>query len=310
MNIEKAGGWLGRLRSGLSRTAKSFNLGVNPLLKSQGGDDSFLNQLEDQLISADLGLVSSQRIARQVADLRLDQGTPFEKVREILANEIEQILYPLESEIHWSSSKPFVLLVVGVNGTGKTTTIGKIACRLQAEGRSVVLAACDTFRAAAVDQLVIWGERASAEVVSGKQGVDAAGLAFDAVDRAQKNNRDVVLIDTAGRLQNNDDLMAELSKIIRVIKKKDSSAPHGVLLVLDATTGQNATSQVVSFSKACGITGIAMTKLDGTARGGMLVSIAAEQKTPIIYVGVGEGINDLQAFNAKAFSRALLGIEM
>ena len=227
----------------------------------------------------------------------------------MLADEIEKVLAPVARPLVIDTSlKPHVVLVVGVNGTGKTTTIGKLAAKLRAEGKSVVLAAGDTFRAAAIEQLKIWGGRTGATVVAGAQGADAAGLAFDALDKARKDGADVLLIDTAGRLQNKDALMAELEKVIRVVRKLVPEAPHSVLLTLDATTGQNAVSQVEIFGKRAGVTGLVMTKLDGTARGGILVAIAAKYGLPVHFIGIGEGVDDLEPFAAEDFARALVGL--
>jgi fused signal recognition particle receptor len=230
-------------------------------------------------------------------------------VKGVLASEIRKVMDPVAKPLVIDPArKPHVILVVGVNGTGKTTTIGKLTAQLAAEGRKVMLAAGDTFRAAAIEQLKIWGARSNAEVIAGAPGADAAGLAFDALKRAQENGADVLLIDTAGRLQNRDELMAELEKILRVIRKVDPSAPHTVLLTLDATTGQNALSQVEIFGKRAGVTGLVMTKLDGTARGGILVAISAKYGLPVHYIGVGEGIDDLEPFAADDFARALAGL--
>jgi fused signal recognition particle receptor len=240
---------------------------------------------------------------------RYDKEIGEDEVKGVLAAEIERVLKPVAKPLVIDAAKkPHVILVVGVNGTGKTTTIGKLTAQLTAEGRKVVLAAGDTFRAAAIEQLKIWGARSGAEVVAGAPGADAAGLAFDALKRAQEAEADVLLVDTAGRLQNRDELMAELEKILRVIRKIDSSAPHTVLLTLDATTGQNALSQVEIFGKRSGVTGLAMTKLDGTARGGILVAIAAKYGLPVHFIGVGEGIDDLEPFAADEFARALAGL--
>ena len=230
-------------------------------------------------------------------------------MKEVLAAEIAMVLAPVAQPLAIDPAlKPHVVLVVGVNGTGKTTTIGKLTAKLRAEGKSVMLAAGDTFRAAAIEQLKIWGERTGATVVSGAQGADAAGLAFDALERARRDGADVLLIDTAGRLQNKDALMAELEKIIRVIRKLDPTAPHSVLLTLDATTGQNAVNQVEIFGRRAGVTGLVMTKLDGTARGGILVAIAARYGLPVHFIGVGEGVDDLEPFAAEDFARALAGV--
>ena len=234
--------------------------------------------------------------------------TPVE-LREALAEEIAGVLAPAERALDLTAAKPFVLLVVGVNGTGKTTTIGKLAARMRGEGRKVMIAAGDTFRAAAIEQLRVWGERAGAEVVADAPGADAAGLAFNALQKAREAKADVLLIDTAGRLQNKADLMAELAKIVRVLRKLDTTAPHAVLLVLDATTGQNARSQVEVFRGIAEVSGLVMAKLDGTARGGMLVAIAEEFGLPVYFIGVGEGVDDLQPFRATAFARSLVGLE-
>ncbi|MDA1131946.1 MAG: signal recognition particle-docking protein FtsY [Proteobacteria bacterium] len=309
MSADKdTGGWWSRLRSGMRRSAASLGDNLNELLTQRRLDDAAVNELVELLIAADLGVAAAERIAGRIARQRFDPAAPPEQVREALADEIAAVLAPAERPIDWNAAKPFVLLVVGVNGSGKTTTIGKIAHRLRTQGKSVVLAAGDTFRAAAIDQLKIWGERAGATVVAREPGADAAGLAFDAVAGAERDGADVVLIDTAGRLQNKADLMAELGKVVRVLKKRDAAAPHGVLLVLDATTGQNARAQVAAFQELAGVTALAMTKLDGTAHGGMLVALAAEFLLPVAYVGVGEAVEDLQPFDAKSFSRALVGL--
>jgi fused signal recognition particle receptor len=250
--------------------------------------------------------------ARLTADLslaRLGKDVTPEQVRETLADGIAKVLGPVERPLELVGAKPFVILVVGVNGSGKTTTIGKLAHRFQAQGKSVILAAGDTFRAAAIDQLKIWGDRTRAEVVAQAPGADSAGVVFEAIEKAQAQSRDVVLADTAGRLQNKSDLMAELEKIVRVARKLDPAAPHAVLLVLDATTGQNVRSQVDGFKKICDVSGLVMTKLDGSARGGMLVAVAEEFGLPVHFVGVGEGLDDLQPFDATAFARSLAGLK-
>jgi fused signal recognition particle receptor len=301
-------GWLGRLRSGLSRSASALGGGIGKLLARRRIDDDTLQELEDLLVSADLGIATAQAVTRQLADSHRGKEADAGEVRRALAAEIARILEPLAVPIVLDPShKPHVILVAGVNGTGKTTTIGKLAHQFRQDGKKVVIAAADTFRAAAIDQLRIWGERAGAQVVSGKVGGDAAGLAYDALTQARDAGADVLLIDTAGRLQNKADLMAELSKISRVIQKIDGGAPHSSLLVLDATTGQNAHSQVELFQQVCPITGLVMTKLDGTARGGILVALATRFGLPINAIGVGEGIEDLQPFDAKAFAAALVG---
>ncbi len=295
-----------RLNIGLKRSASVLGKNLKPLLLNRNNSLIEFNEIQELLISADLGVKASEIISNRIIERNKNNA----KLNELLATEIENILSPLQSNIEWTSADPFILLVVGANGTGKTTTIGKIACKLKSEGRSVLLVGCDTFRAAAVDQLAVWGERAGVEVKSSKPGMDPAGLSFDAIDDAQKRGLNTVIIDTAGRLHNKETLMAELDKIIRAVKKRISTAPHGVLLVLDATTGQNASSQVAVFNEVCNLTGIVMTKLDGTAKGGMLVSLALEQNVPITYIGIGEEIDDLQPFNATTFSKALVGLDL
>ncbi|MEP6831669.1 MAG: signal recognition particle-docking protein FtsY, partial [Rhizomicrobium sp.] len=264
--------------------------------------------LEEALIRADMGVTEAKRLAGAVAKNRYDSEITDAEVRAILSKEIATTLAPLQKPLAIDGSKkPFVILVAGVNGTGKTTTIGKLARRLTDEGKTVVLAAGDTFRAAAIEQLGVWATRAGAGFVSGKAGGDAAGLAFEALEKAQRENADILLIDTAGRLSNKTALMAELEKIARVIKKRDASAPHAVLLVLDATTGQNAITQVEAFTATVPLTGLIMTKLDGTAKGGILVALAARSALPVHFIGVGEGEADLQPFNAESFAQALIG---
>ncbi|HSM18920.1 MAG TPA: signal recognition particle-docking protein FtsY, partial [Hyphomicrobiales bacterium] len=266
--------------------------------------------LEDILVSADLGVETAMAITQAVGRGRYDKEIAPEEVRRVLAAEVEKVLEPVAAPLAVDpANKPHVILIVGVNGTGKTTTIGKLAARFRAEGRSVMLAAGDTFRAAAVEQLKIWGERTSAPVISRDIGADAAGLVYDAVKAAKDAGSDVLLIDTAGRLQNKANLMAELEKVVRVINMHDATAPHDVILVLDATTGQNAVQQVEIFRQVAGVTGLVMTKLDGTARGGILVAIAAKYGLPVHAVGVGEGVEDLQAFEAGQFARAIAGVE-
>jgi fused signal recognition particle receptor len=252
---------------------------------------------------------SSSALSDALRAGRYDKEISDAEVKAVLADEITKALAPVARPLAIDPAlKPHVVLVVGVNGTGKTTTIGKLAAKLRSEGKSVVLAAGDTFRAAAIEQLKIWGERTGATVVAGAQGADAAGLAYDALERAREAEADVLLIDTAGRLQNKDALMAELEKVIRVIRKVDPSAPHSVLLTLDATTGQNAVNQVDIFGRRAGVTGLVMTKLDGTARGGILVAIAAQYGLPVHFIGVGEGVDDLEPFAAEDFARALAGL--
>jgi fused signal recognition particle receptor len=269
-----------------------------------------VEEIEDVLLRADLGVDVAARIAQAVAQDRYDKTISADEVKAIVAREVAQVLTPVAQPLAVDAArKPFVILVVGVNGSGKTTTIGKLAAKFRAEGRAVMLAAGDTFRAAAIEQLKIWGSRTGAPVVARAHGADAAGLAFDALTAAAQAGTDVLLIDTAGRLQNKTELMGELEKVTRVIRKVDASAPHAVLLVLDATVGQNALAQVEAFGKSAGVTGLVMTKLDGTARGGILVAIAAKFALPVHFIGVGEGVDDLAPFAAADFARAIAGLD-
>ena len=302
--------WWKRLSSGLSRSSSAIGQGITDIFTKRKLDTSTLEDLEDVLVRADLGVVAAQRISEAVGHGRYDREIDPAEVRAVLAEEVERSLTPVAQplKIDWSK-KPFIVLVVGVNGSGKTTTIGKIASKYRAEGRSILLAAGDTFRAAAIEQLRIWGSRIGANVIAREQGADAAGLAFDAVQQARAEGADLLLIDTAGRLQNRAELMSELEKIVRVIKKLDPEAPHAVLLVLDATVGQNALSQVEIFARTAGVTGLVMTKLDGTARGGILVAIAEKYKMPVHFIGIGEGADDLEPFEARDFARAIAGLE-
>ena len=300
--------WLQRLTSGLARSSNALSEGIAAVLTKRKLDAAALDDLEDMLIRADLGSTTAASIVAALRSSRYEREITGEEVKEVLAAEIGKALAPVAAPLSVDlARKPHVILVVGVNGTGKTTTIGKLAARFRDEGKSVVLAAGDTFRAAAIEQLKIWGSRTGAEVVSGEQGADAAGLAFDALTRARDSAADVLIVDTAGRLQNKDNLMAELEKVIRVIRKVDPSAPHTVLLTLDAATGQNAVNQVEIFGKRAGVTGLVMTKLDGTARGGILVAIATKYGLPVHFIGVGEGVDDLEPFSADDFARALVG---
>jgi fused signal recognition particle receptor len=301
--------WWTRLSSGLKRTSASIGGALTDLVSKRKLDAAMVDEIEEVLIRADLGLDNAARIAAAVGEGRYDKAITPEEVKAVLAAEVEKVMTPVAKPLAVGVAKPFVVLVVGVNGSGKTTTIGKLAAKLCAEGRSVMLAAGDTFRAAAIDQLKIWGGRSGASVIARAPGSDAAGLAFDALTEARGEEIDVLLVDTAGRLQNKAVLMDELQKMVRVIKKVDAAAPHAVLLVLDATVGQNALSQVEVFREVAGVTGLAMTKLDGTARGGILVAIAAKHALPVHFVGVGEGIDDLAPFSAKEFARAIAGIE-
>ncbi|NMN57373.1 fused signal recognition particle receptor [Xanthobacter sp. SG618] len=303
-------GFWSRLASGLARTASSLGQGITDLVSKRKLDAATLEELEEVLIRADLGVETSMRIVEDVGRGRHDKMISAEEVKSLIAAEVERILAPVATPLVLDTAhKPFILLMVGVNGSGKTTTIGKLASQWRAEGRKVVLAAGDTFRAAAIEQLKVWGQRTGATVIAREQGADAAGVAHDAITEARAQNADILMIDTAGRLQNRTELMAELEKVVRVIKKQEPTAPHAVLLVLDATVGQNALSQVEAFARIAGVTGLVMTKLDGTARGGILVAIAAKHKLPIHLIGVGEGQDDLQPFAARDFARAIAGLE-
>jgi fused signal recognition particle receptor len=306
---EKKAGWFGRLKAGLSRSASQIGGSITALFTKRKLDQAALDELEETLIQADLGVTTSARIIQTIAKDRFDKEVSPEEIKGALADAVAALLRPVEHPLVLEGDKPQVILVVGVNGVGKTTTIGKIASHLRDQGRKVMLAAGDTFRAAAIEQLKIWGDRVGAPVIARETGADAAGLAFDALTQASATGTDVLLIDTAGRLQNKADLMGELAKIIRVLKKQVPDAPHHVLLVLDATTGQNALNQVSVFREICAVTGLVVTKLDGTARGGVLVAIADRFGLPVHFVGVGEQAADLQPFNAAAFARALAGLD-
>src|SRR3982075_794103 len=302
--------WWRRLSGGLKRTSTSLGSAVADLVTKRKLDRAMLEDIEDVLLRADLGTEVAARISAAVGHGRYDKAISADDVKAVVATEGEKVRAPVAKPLEIDAAqKPFVILVVGVNGSGKTTTIGKLAAKLAAEGRKVMLAAGDTFRAAAIEQLKIWGERTKSPVISGAQGSDSGSLAFNALTAAREQKRDVLLIDTAGRLQNKAELMNELEKVVRVIKKVDATAPHAVLLVLDATVGQNALSQVEAFHRTAGVTGLVMTKLDGTARGGILVALAEKHKLPVHFVGVGEGIDDLAAFTARDFAQAIAGIE-
>jgi len=300
--------WWKRLSGGLKRTSSSLGGAVTGLVSKRKLDAETLEELQNELIRADLGLDFAARIAGVLGEGRFEKAIAPDEVKAVLAGEIEKVLSPIAKPLD-VTTRPFVILVAGVNGSGKTTTIGKLAARFRAEGKSVMLVAGDTFRAAAIDQLKIWGERTGASVMANEPGADAAGLAFDAITASKAQGVDVVLVDTAGRLQNRAELMGELEKMIRVIRKVEPTAPHAVLLVLDATVGQNALSQVEIFSKTAGVTGLVMTKLDGTARGGILVAIADKFGLPVHFIGVGEGVDDLAPFTARDFARAVVGLE-
>ena len=270
-------------------------------------DDAMLESLEELLITSDMGVETALKVAASMAEGRFGKKLAVDEIKELLANEITAILEPVARPMPLYAKKPQVVLVVGVNGSGKTTTIGKLASQFKAAGKSVVIAAGDTFRAAAVEQLQVWGDRAGVPVMTAPEGSDPASLAYDAMVKAEQDGADLLMIDTAGRLQNRADLMEELVKIVRVIRKKDPDAPHNTLLVLDATTGQNALSQVKVFTQIADVSGLVMTKLDGTAKGGVLVALADIYGLPIHAIGVGETIDDLQAFDPEEFARALTG---
>ncbi|MFS8036921.1 signal recognition particle-docking protein FtsY [Xanthobacter sp. AM11] len=305
-----AKGFWSRLASGLARTASSLGQGITDLVTKRKLDAETLEDLEDILIRADLGTETAARIVAAVAKGRHDKMIEPSEVKGLIAAEVEAILAPVARPLVVdAAARPFVVLMVGVNGSGKTTTIGKLASQWVGEGRKVVLAAGDTFRAAAIEQLKVWGARTGATVIAREQGADAAGVAHDALNEARAAGADILMVDTAGRLQNRAELMAELEKVVRVIRKLEPTAPHAVLLVLDATVGQNALSQVEAFTRIAGVTGLVMTKLDGTARGGILVAIAARHKLPVHLIGVGEAAEDLQPFTAAEFARAIAGLE-
>ncbi len=300
--------WWQRLTGGLKRTSSAIGGAITDLVAKRRLDAAMIEELEDVLIRADLGVATAGRIAAALGEGRYDRTIAPDEVKAVLAAEIEKALAPVAKPLVLGAA-PFVVLVVGVNGSGKTTTIGKLAAKLRREGRTVMLAAGDTFRAAAIDQLRIWGERTGAAVIAREPGADAAGLVYDALVAARERRADVLIVDTAGRLQNKTALMGELEKVVRVMKKLDQAAPHAVLLVLDATVGQNALSQVEEFSRKAGVTGLVMTKLDGTARGGILVAIAEKFRLPIHFIGVGEGVDDLEPFAARDFARAIAGLD-
>ncbi len=303
------GGWLGRLSAGLARSSARLAGGIGGIFAGRRLDDATLGELEDLLIGADLGVAAAAQLTEALSRRRVEKDLGGEEIRALLAADIAHILDPVAVPLTVDAgNRPHVVLVVGVNGTGKTTTVGKLAKWLQGEGRRVMMAAGDTFRAAGVSQLELWGERVGCPVVSRPTGADAAGLVFDALDRARREGADVLLVDTAGRLQNRSDLMAELQKIIRVMKKLDPSAPHSCLLVLDASTGQNTHAQVGVFQEMTDVTGLIVTKLDGTAKGGVLVALAQRFGLPVHAIGVGESEDDLQPFDAGAFAERLMGV--
>ncbi|CAA7616483.1 Signal recognition particle receptor FtsY [Magnetospirillum sp. LM-5] len=303
-------GWLGRLKSGLAKSSSRLTQGIGDLFTKRKLDDEALEDLQDLLITADLGVAAAGRITARLAKNRFGQDIGPDEVKAALAEEITAILEPVAKPLEPDfSRRPHVVLVVGVNGSGKTTTIGKLAKSFADQGRSVMLAAGDTFRAAAVEQLKVWGDRTGCPVIARETGADSAGLAFDALKEAQAQGADLLFIDTAGRLQNKADLMEELAKVVRVIKKVDETAPHDVLLVLDATVGQNAHSQVEVFKDMVAVSGLVLTKLDGTARGGVLVALAEKFSLPVHAIGIGEKAEDLRAFEAGSFARSLVGLD-
>lgn len=301
--------WFQRLKAGLFRTSSQLTSQITALFTKRKLDDETLEELEDLLIQADLGVETALRVTDTLASERYGKDVTGEDVTKIMATEIVKVLKPVAKPLALDlSHKPHVILVVGVNGTGKTTTIGKLAAKLSGSGLKVMLAAGDTFRAAAIEQLKIWADRTGSTFIGTKLGADAAGLAYEAFEKAKADKADVLIIDTAGRLQNKAELMAELEKVVRVLGKLDPDAPHTVLQTLDATTGQNALQQVEIFRNVAGVNGLIMTKLDGTARGGILVAIAAKHKLPVYFIGVGEGIDDLEPFEAEDFASAIAGI--
>ncbi|MFQ5776296.1 MAG: signal recognition particle-docking protein FtsY [Kiloniellaceae bacterium] len=305
-----ANGWFGRLKAGLARSSAKLGEGIAGIFTKRKLDEAALEELEELLISADLGVGPAARLAAELAATRFDKDVTPEEVRRALAENIATILEPVAVPLALDPARrPQVVLVVGVNGSGKTTTIGKLARLYRDRGLKVLLAAGDTFRAAAIDQLKVWGERSGCPVVARAPGADAAGLAYEALETARREGCDLLLVDTAGRLHNKADLMAELQKMIRVLRKLDGTAPHHVLLVLDATTGQNAHAQVETFKELVEVTGLVVTKLDGSARGGVLVALAERFKLPVHALGVGESADDLRPFRARDFACSLMGIE-
>lgn len=304
-------GWFEKLKAGLGKTSGRLTGSIGALFTGKRRlDDETLEELEEALIVSDMGVATAAKLTAGLAKTRFDQEVTDLEVRESFAADIAAILEPVAKPLILDPAlKPHVVLMCGVNGSGKTTTIGKLAKQFTDEGKSVMLAAGDTFRAAAVERLQVWGERTGAPVVKRDLGADAAGLAYDAVEQAKQNGVDVLLIDTAGRLQNKKGLMEELVKIVRVIKKVDNSAPHDTLLVLDATVGQNAHAQVETFKAAVNVTGLVMTKLDGTAKGGVVVALADKFQLPVHAIGVGEGADDLRPFDADDFAKNLMGLD-
>lgn len=304
-----ASGWATRLKSGLSKSSEKLNEGLKDILVRKKLDSQTIEELEDLLIASDIGAATASAITSELAKDKFDKDVSSGEIKNLIAEKIADVLQDVAMPLKVNSENhPHVLLVCGVNGAGKTTTIGKLAKNWQDEGKKVMLAACDTFRAAAVEQLEVWAKRAGCEFVSGELHSDPASVAYAAFERASSENIDILIIDTAGRLQNKKNLMEQLSKLIRVIKKNDENAPHDTVIVLDATTGQNANSQVKIFKEIVDISGIIITKLDGTAKGGVLVSLAQQFGLPIHAIGVGESVSDLKPFNAREFAESLVGL--
>ena len=307
---KKKKNWFQKLKTGLFKSSEKISQGVKKIFVNKKLDIQTLNDLEELLIMADLGPSAAEKLTAELANEKFDKNIKPEEVKTFLAKKIEETLVDVAKPLILNNSKtPSVVLVVGVNGTGKTTTIGKLAHQYSSEGKKIMIAACDTFRAAAVEQLQIWAERSNAEFVKSSQGCDSAGLAYEALEKAKSKKIDVLFIDTAGRVQNRTELMEELAKIIRVIRKLDPESPHHCLLTLDATTGQNAVSQVEIFKEMAEISGLIVTKLDGSAKGGILLSLAEKFSLPVHAIGVGEKIEDLQSFEAQEFAKSLMGLE-
>jgi len=310
MSEEGKKSWFSRLKDGLKRSSSKLTTGISDIFTKRRLDDDALEEFEDLLITSDLGVTTAAKLSAELSKTRFDKEVDSVEIQEFIAEEVAKILEPVAQPLVIDANKkPHVVLVVGVNGSGKTTTIGKLAKTYKDQGLKVMMAAGDTFRAAAVEQLKVWGERTDCPVIARDTGADAAGLAFDAIEQAQREGYDLLLIDTAGRLQNKAHLMDELKKIVRVIKKRDETAPHDTLLVLDATTGQNAHSQVETFGQATDVSGLIVTKLDGTAKGGVVVALAEKFGKPVHAIGVGESAEDLRPFEAKSFARSLAGLE-
>ena len=307
---QKPSGFFARLKEGLKKTSQTIVTSVTSIVSKRRLDDTMLEELEDLLITADFGVTCSGEIITKLRKEKFEKDVTSEEVKSFLAQEITTLLDPYTTPLTPNlGHQPHVIVLVGVNGSGKTTTIGKLANQFRAQGKSVMIGAADTFRAAAVEQLQVWGERSGVDVIVGKDQGDPAAVAFDAFEKAKRLHKDILIIDTAGRLQNQSHLMAQLEKIIRSLKKVDPTAPHNVVQILDATVGQNAYSQVELFKKTAGVTGLIITKLDGTARGGVVVGLSQKFNLPIHALGVGEGIDDLQPFIAQEFAKGLVGLD-